>query len=913
MIRFLRKLRFWTQRRRREADLAAELAFHVDEEAAGRRDSGLSVADARVAARRDLGNLGLVQEETRAAWTWNFLEQLAQDARYTIRAIAANKTFSALAILSLALGIGANTAIFSFMDSILMRSLPVPHPESLVTFSWRTREAEVHGTNRHDDSFKEPTGGFVGGFFSWPALEMFRQNTTVFSAVFGYQSAGNLYLTSGNQTDVANVEYVTGDYFSGLGVLPFAGRLIAPSDDRTAAPSVAVVSYDLSQRRFGGPAAAMGRSIQINNFPFTVIGVAPPEFFGADPSVSPDLYVPMHANVLFEARARFSPARVYVNPDYDWVDIVARLQPGVSRAQALAAVGPQFSEFEHTRTTKRRRNDLAVLLLRDGAGGLDSLRRQYSKPLLILLCLVGLILAIACANIANLLLARAAVRRREIAIRLSIGAGRARVIRQLLTESVILASMGGALGIFFALWGIRSLTLLLAAGRDRFTLHAGLNWHVLAVVAALSLATGVLFGLAPALQATRVDLMPSLRDAGTGDMRIWSLRGLTLSRVLMVAQIGVAFVILAAAGLFARTLANLESIPLGFNREELLTFKLDARQAGHRDPEIFTFYNDLRARFAAIPGVHSAALSDMLLIGSGNSFTGISVEGGESYTSMILSVGPAFFATMQVPILLGREIEARDCPAAQLVAVVNEAFARKNFGSASPLGHHFSIPGECPKCNIEIVGVAGNAVVGNLTEEPMPTVYLPFTFSPWGQLKAVIFELRTTGNPLKYARAVRETLRQSDERVPISELRTQSDLIDSTINHQITFARLCMLFALLALTIACVGLYGAMSYAVARRRAEIGIRMALGAERTRVVGMILREVFLLVAAGLALAVPTALVASGVIESLLFNTSPTDPLLLTAAALTLAAAAILAGYLPARTAARIDPMAALRHE
>ena len=630
MNSFLRKLSWWARRRNREAELQEEFLFHLEEEAAERAQAGLAAEEARLAARRELGNVALLQEETRAVWTWAIFEQFLQDVRYTLRTMAANKTFTALAVLSLALGIGANTAIFSFMDSILLRALPVPHPESLVTLSWHTREAEVHGSNRHDDSYRIPNGGFIGGFFAYPAFEMFRNNHSVFSAVFGYQGAGDRYLTVDRQTEVAKVEYVSGDYFPGLDIPPAAGRLIAPDDDRAGASSVAVISYALSQRRFGGSESAAGRSIQIDNFPFTVVGVAPPEFFGADPDVSPDVYVPMHANLLFEARARFyPPAGRYLNPDYDWVVIMARLRSGVSAAQAQAALSPRFSEWERTQTTKRSRTDLPTLVIRESAGGLDSLRRRYSKPLYILLTLVGLILTIACANIANLLLARAAARRREMAVRLSIGAGRFRVIRQLLTESVILASAGGALGIAFAIWGIRFLTFLLANGRESFTLRAELNWHVLGVVAALSLFTGVLFGLAPALQSTRVDIMQALRESRMGETRAYRFRRITLSRVLIVSQIAVTLVILVAAGLFVRTLSNLESIQLGFNRENLLTFKIDARQAGHGDPEIFAFYNGLRARFASIPGVRSAGLSEVPLIGDGKSMTGVSVSGGE--------------------------------------------------------------------------------------------------------------------------------------------------------------------------------------------------------------------------------------------------------------------------------------------
>ena len=574
-------------------------------------------------------------------------EQLVQDIRYGLRTMASNKTFSAMAILSLALGIGANSAIFSFMDSILLRSLPVPDPQSLVMLSWRTPRSEFHGTNRHDSDFTDPNGGFIGGFFAYPAFELFCKNDSVFSSVFGYQSAGALSLTFRGQAELANTEYVSGDYFRALGIPPASGRLLAPDDDRAGAPATAVISFALSQRRFGGPENAPGQSILINNLPFMVVGVAPPEFFGVDPDMPPDIYVPLHANLLLEDRDY--SAATYLDPNYDWVVPMARLRPGVSAMQAQAALAGPFSEWARTAKPKRRPEDVPTLVVREGSGGLDGLRRRYSKPLYILLTLVGLILSIACANIANLLLARAAARKREIALRLSLGAGRLRIIRQLLTESVLLALLGGALGVAFAVWGIRFLTLLLANGRENFTLRADLNWHVLAVVAALSLLTGVLFGLAPALQSTRMDSMPALKESRTGEARGHGFRPLSLSRILMVSQIAVTLLILVAAGLFLRTLSNLASIPLGFNQENLLTFQLNARQAGHSDPEIVAFYNDLRMQFSAIPGIRAASLSNHALIGMGTSGPGVSISGAESQDSSILTVGADFFTTMQIP------------------------------------------------------------------------------------------------------------------------------------------------------------------------------------------------------------------------------------------------------------------------
>jgi macrolide transport system ATP-binding/permease protein len=619
----------------------------------------------------------------------------------------------------------------------------------------------------------------------------------------------------------------------------------------------------------------------------------------------------MHANLVLEGDRHHYPASAtYTDPNYEWIVTMARLRPGVSPGQAQAVLSPQFDEWMRTVNTDRTRTD-PTLLVRDGRAGLNGLRQQYSKPLFILLIVVALILALACANIANLLLARATARRREIAVRLSIGAGRFRIVRQLLMESLILASMGGVLGIAFALWGIRFLTALLANGREDFTLHAELNWHVLMVAAGLALLTGILFGLAPALQSTRVDLLPALKESRSTGLRSHGFPRLTLRRGLMVAQMAISLLILVAAGLFVRSLSRLESIQLGFNRENVLTFRFNANRAGHADSEVPAFYNELRARFAAIPGVRSATLSEWPLMG-GRVFSPVSAAGGEAKTVFIWAVGPGFFTTMQIPILRGREIQPRDMIGSHLAAVVSQDFARENFAGGNPLGQFLGLPEDCPQCAVEIVGVSADVLIGHdVRDERGPTVFLPFT--TWGHVEGMAFELRTAGDPLTYVRTVCELVRQADPRLPVSEIRTQSALIDGTMNREVLFARLCTCFALLALAIACVGLYGAMSYDVARRTGEIGIRMALGAERGRVLRIVLREALLLAAAGLAIGIPAALFATKLVRAFLFETSPKDPVSLAVAAASLVITAVLAGFLPARNASRIDPMTALRHE
>ena len=911
MTHLLRRLRYWIKSGKRSEALREEMEVHLAEKAAGLEADGMTAERARAEARRQFGNVGLKREESREIWMTRFWSELGQDVRYGWRTMAANKAFSALAVLLLALGIGANASIYSLMESILLRSLPVADPESLVVLNWHSRPPQeankewvhvIHGVQ--GILWPGDKGALVSGMFPYGALETLREENRVFSTLFGYFNGLTRNLSIHGQATSASAEYVTGEYFRGLAVLPAAGRLIDSEDDRPGAAPVAVISFATSQNRFGGAPNAIGQSILVDNIPFTVIGVAPPEFFGVDPAVASDLYLPLHANVLIDGA---EAASMYSNGNFYWIEMMGRLRPGVSMAQAQAVLAPRFHQWVATTAkTHGERAKLPALILNPGAEGLGSLRRQYSKPLYVLLTMVGLILAVTCANIANLLLARAAARRREMAVRLSLGAGRFRVVRQLLTESVMLASLGGVFGVLFAIWGVRSLTLLLSTGQANFTLHAELNWKVLGVTAALSVVCGLLFGLAPAIQSTRPDVMPALKNGlGAGPRR-------RAQHVLVVAQIAISFLILVAAGLFVRTLDKLHSVQLGYARENILLFSLNARQAGHRDPEITTFYTDLRKRFESIPGVSGATLSQSSIISAGHAgkayrgtmkIGAVTVEGAS-----VMVAGPRFLTTMQIPILTGREIDERDQPGSMPVAVISERLARTYFGNENPVGRRITFQDE--KRDLEIVGVSANLRYGGLKEASPMTVFAAASqFSP----DRVTYALRTTGDPLRYVRSVHEIVQNADSRIPVTNVITQAAEIDRTISRELTFAKLCTGFAVLALLIAGVGLYGTMSYNVARQVGEIGTRMALGAQRGAVVWMVLRHVLLLAAVGLAISVPAALSVSRLVKSFLFETQPNDPGTLALAGVVLLSAAILAGYAPARRASRIDPLAALRQE
>ena len=834
-------------------------------------------------------------------------EQLLQDVRYALRMMTRQPLFTAMAVLSLALGIGANTAIYSFMDAILLRALPVRDPESLVVLHWRSKDrpAVVHSLNGSNS--RDPKTGYTSGNFPYPSFEFLRANSPLLSSLFAFNGAGRLSVLIHGQADLANGQYVSGEYFSGLGVSPAAGRLLGTPDDGPGAPHVVVLGFGYARRRFSDVTTAVGQLILINSTPFTVVGVSAPEFFGIDPAGSQDLYMPMRTHLSNEPVDSSNPNRY-------WVEMMGRLRPGVTLEQAQTALTPVFGSFvQSTAMNENERTDMPLLYLKEGAGGLDFLRRQYSRPLYVLMAMVGLILAIACANIANLLLARASARRREMALRLGLGAGRSRVVRQLLTESILLASLGGALGLLFAGWGIRALTLLIGNGRENFTLQASLNGNVLAVTIALSFLTGILFGLAPALQSTRVDLNVMLKQTRAGEHRRRARAWLRVgpSQLLVVGQIAISLMLLVGAGLFVRTLGNLNAIALGFNGERVLLFTVNATQAGYANDELVRFYEGLQTRLTTIPGVQNVSSSNFGLVSGSGSFTGVKVPGtsNQNQGSSFLSVGPGFFTTMQIPVLLGREVDERDVRRGAPVAVVNEVFARTYFANESPIGRHFVLSVSTP-VELEIIGVSRTARYNSLKSDIPPVVYIPYSLKsrPLGQMT---FELRTAGDPLALAASVRQVVHQADSRVPVSNIVTQTARISQTISQERTFATLCSCFAVLAVLIACVGLYGTMAHAVSRRTNEFGIRMALGAERGRLVWMVLRQTLVMALAGLGIGLFVALAVSPVVESFLFQMKPNDPLVLSLAALILLAAVLVAGYGPARRASRVDPWTALR--
>jgi predicted permease len=908
----------WNGKRRR-AELDDEIRFHLEAEADERQEAGVSAGEARRAARLDFGNVAVIAEDTRAAWVWTTVEQLLQDTRFAIRTLSKTRAFTATAVSCLALGIGANTLLYSLTDAILLRQLPVTDPQTLVRMTWRTPQGENHGTSRHDSNFRDPSAGYTSGVFSHAAFELFERHDDIFSSVFAYQSTVPLSLTIHDQTGTATGEYVSGSYFHGLGIVPVAGRMLGDDDDRTGAQPVVMITAALADSRFGGAGAAVGQTVYVNNAPFAVAGVVPRTFFGTDPGVTPDVYVPLRSTFVIEASRPIESLRArFDDPGEGWLEVMARRRPEVSLERAQATLAPPFQELTtRVKETGGRWRQAPALALVPGGQGIDGLRRGYTTPLLLLMALAGLILLLACSNIANLLLARSAARAREIAVRMSLGAGRARVMRQLLTESLVLSCAGGLVGIGIAVLGEQVVTAFLTNGQSDFTLHAGLNWRVLFFASGLSVVTGVVFGVAPAIRSTSRVLLPAIRDARSMPVPGSSRRS-HLPRAIVVFQVAATLVLLVVSGLFARTLAGYAAIDLGFNPDRVLTVMVNARQAGLDVDGAIRMYGDLQRRFAAMPGVVAVGLSEAAIVGDGTSSTTVVPAGHEPKESVsILNVGAGFLGTIEAPLARGREIGEIDTrPGAKPVVVVSEAYARAYFGDANPVGQLVRIPTDSPRVaplGFEIVGVARDLRYGRLLVERPRIVYIPFSQNIFDQLSEMVFSIRTISDPLRYEKPVRQIVHDANSRIPVTRVATQANLIDRVIATPILLTRLCVTFAILALTIAIVGLYGSVAYDVSRRTPEIGVRIALGARRGQIAQLVLGNIFVLAAAGVVLGVPGALFASSFARVYLFGVTSGDPVTIAGATGVLLGAALIAAYGPARTAARLDPVSALRRE
>ncbi len=896
-------------RNKRNQDLEREIRSHLELEEEEQRCAGVTRDEAPYAARRAFGNVSLITEVTREMWGWTSLERFWQDMRYALRMMRKSPGFTAVAVLSLALGIGANTAIFSLMNAVMLRFLPVQEPDRLVLFG--------------EGAWVGIWGGLPNAswqVFSYPFYREVQRKNQVFSSVAAIMTLPNDLrgtVSGGTQLEPVRTRLVSGTYFSVLGVNAIAGRVFTDAEDqKPGGHPVAVASYSWWQRRFGRDPSVVGKMLTLGSTAFTIIGVTPPEFFGTSVGESPDLWIPLAMNVQVPPGWGGESARQ--DPHFQGFYILARLKPGAGMAQANSQVNVLFKQSLHERVgshpSQRELSDIqhASIELTPAGRGLSQIRQQFSTSLQILMAAVGVVLLIACANIANLLLARAASRRREIAVRLSIGAGRMRLIRQMLTESVLMAVAGGAAGILFALWASSFLVWMVSTGDETLPLHVAPDARVLAFTSLMSLVTGILFGLAPALRATRVDLSSCLKE-GRGSASARSSQ--FLAKTLIVSQVALSAVLLIGAGLFVRSLMNLRNVETGFHKENVLVMNVDPASLGYKDsdPRLADIYHRVEERVSALPGVRAASISLFTVLQGQWSSIGYPQgrptppeDQREVHNNV---VGPAFFTTIGLPIILGRPIAPEDTAKSPKVAVINETMARWFFPKESPIGQHFRL-GDEHIDQIQVVGVAKDSKYESLQDQAEPVAYYPYTQSPGycGNL-----QVRYSGDPRSLVPAIRRALAEVDRNLPITGVRTMADQVDDTLVQQKLTARLSTFFGLLALLLASIGIYGVLSYAVARRASEIGLRMALGARRANVVWMVMRDVLALVAGGLAIGVPAALALERLASGMLFGLGNVDPVSLAAAVLILAAVAGFAAYLPARKASLVDPMTALRYE
>ncbi|HEV2861040.1 MAG TPA: ABC transporter permease [Pyrinomonadaceae bacterium] len=901
-----------------ERELDEELRFHLEKETEQNLARGMSPEEARRAALVSFGGVERVKEESRDVRGFRFFEELWQDLRFGARMLLKKPGFTSTAVLTLALGIGANTAIFSLVNEVLLKMLPVRHPEQLVLLDWSTGGQFIFASMSGSITQDPETGLHIGSSFSYPAFEQFRSQTQTLSDVFAFAPLPQLNVNEGGQAEIASGQLVSGDFYTGLGVQPVVGRVIGPDDDREAADPVAVLSYHYWRSRFGLDPDVVGKIISVNGVPFNIIGVTPAQFYGGlEVGSSPDLSLPMMTG----PRINPSPTRrSEAKESWSWwVQVMGRLKPGVSAEAVRAELEGVFqqSALEGWQAVPPARRppdygprELPGLRVTSGGRGLAYLREGYERPLRLMLIVVGLVLLIACANIANLLLTRASARRQEIAVRLALGASRLRLIRQLLTESVLLAVMGAALGWLLAWWAKDLLLMWRPSGSGQLQAHLEMDWRVFAFTAAVALLTGILFGLAPALSATRVELTPVLKENARGARGSLSRFG----KSLVVAQVAVSLLLLAGAGLFIRTLYNLHSVELGFNPENLLLFKIDPRLKGYKGEEVGRLYEQMIERFEAVPGVRSATLSEYALLTNSGRMGPAYVEGRAPLSPAENNVYQQrarwnYFEVMEIPLLAGRGLTPQDDGRAPKVAVINQTMARVYFGGENPVGRRFGFGPE-KSGEIEVVGVVRDAKYQEPRQESPSVAYIPYTQESLGQ---TTFALRTAGDPRQSVEVVREAVREVDKDLPVFAVKTQVELADEALGQERLFAWLTGVFGLLALLLASIGLYGVMSYAVAERTHEIGLRMALGASQGHILRKVIGQGTLLTIIGIAIGLAASLALTRFITSYLFGVSAMDPPTFVAIVGLLAVIALVACYLPARRASKIDPMTALRYE
>ncbi len=887
-------------RDRRPEDFAAEIEAHIAHEAERLIEEGVPREEAWAAARRRFGNLTATRERFYESHRWMWLEQLWRDIAYAARSLRNSRVFALVAIASLALGIGANTAVFSLIDALMLKTLPVRDPQELriltLVHNDRAVIRQYSGYDYRDDGGRRMTSSF-----SYEGFRRLQDAVDEFSTVIGYGTTLRGAVTAGGSTALAGLQTVSGNYFSALGVAPLLGRALVPADDRPEAPRVAMVTYRFWERRLGRDPEAAGSTIFVNRQPVTVAGVLPPAFQGLVPGSAVEVFVPLV--MAPEIHEFFSLTR----PDIWWVQAFARLRPGVSEAAAAthtrAALAPLIEQYAPGHASPE-------IVLEPGDMGVRFMRLVDGEYVAVVSVVAGLVLLICSVNLTNLLLGRGVARRREIAVRLSIGAGRWRVARQLLMESLLLCFTGGALGLAIA-WPL--LDVLVDFVGAAAWLDPQIDWRTLGFTAAASLLTALVFGTLPAWQATRVDLTPALKDGGAGGRHTSRSAA---SRVLVSAQVAISLVLVVGAALLARTLIQLNAVDLGFRPDHLLVFQSDPQTAGYKEDRLQDVLARMQDALAAIPGVTQASLSSpglMLDVRSNPAFYIPGRSTGSNSDAYVMDCSASFLETVGIDLLAGRGLLPTDRAGSESVAVVNESFAREHFPAGDAVGGIFRLgTEEQPRSGpIRIVGIARDAHYTGVRDGVPATIYLPYT--QVDGLYTMSFVMRTPLDPASLAPAVRQTITAIDPAIPVAEMRTEEAQIDLSTHREQLLAGLLTAFAALAALLAAIGLYGVLAYAVTRRTAEFGIRLALGATRGNVRRLVLRSSLVMIAAGLVVGLSGALAFTKVLDSYLFGVTARDAASFAVAAGVMLGVGMLAAWLPARRAARVDPLTALRHE
>jgi predicted permease len=899
-------LRRLIYRKKMEIDLDKELRFHFESQVAYKMRSGILEGEARRLTRLEFGGIDRIKEDCRESRGTQWLESIVLDIRYGIRQLRKSPGFTVVVVLTLALGTGANTAIFTFVNAVMLRSLPVSDPQRLVVAEWSGRNRPHHlGTSSFGDC-QDYQGMRSDCSLSYPMFQQIRDQKNLFANAMAFAGPVQLDLSGNGAATMAQGELVSGNYFETLGVIAALGRTLDSEDEKPGAEPVAVLDYGYWKRAFGGSPIVIGRTLRLNNSAFTIVGVADSRFTRLTPGKSVDLWVALtQGTELGQVWTQRADANNW------WLVVVGRLQSGVSREQAQAAVNALFvNDALHGAKPVWTAADDPHLWLLPAQQGLTGIRSEYGKPLMLLMAAVGIVLLIACANAAGLMLARSAAREREMAVRLAVGAGRQRLIRQLLTESLLFSFLGAALGALLAYSGAAGLEAFFSKNAySPLRLDLEPNATVLLFAIGVAVLTGIGFGLAPAHRGARANVASELKGNTASATGHRTGHRLDLGKWLVVMQVALSMVVLAGAGLLLRTLNKLHSIDPGFDTRNILLFSINPELAGYNKKQIPDLYANLQTRLAALPGVVNTSYSSDAILDGGLSTEDMRVEGHadkNTVESQMLSVGPDYFDTMKIPVVDGRVLAESDMSSTQLAAVVNREFVRKFAGGRNPIGLHFG--GTDPKDpQWQIVGVVGDTKYESLRGANGPTAYVPLTAG------GATFELRTAVSPVGLMPAVRNVVHEVDNNLPIIRMRTQSDAVDRLLFNQRLVARLFGLFGALGLMLASIGLYGLLSYNVTLRTREIGIRTALGAQRRDVLVLILRQGIVLVIVGVALGAAAAIGVTRLLESLLYDVRPTDPFTFALTACILIAIGLVACSLPARRATRVDPMAALRCE